>query len=309
MGEVRGVYGWAQVPGTCGELAQGLIGDRFLHITCPIDAWVTASASLTAGSGRITGLDDRPKARRAVSRMLDEWNVTERFDVCVTLTNPLPLGKGLASSTADISACCFAVAQALGRDLSVNTLARIAIAVEPSDGLFYPGIAVFDHRKGSWGTTVGQPPVPPLFVLAYDLGGEVNTVEFNRRHDIIEANRQKESLVRQAFAQIIKGIRSGNPASIGAGATLSARANQEILHKEALEELIGGVSSLGTVGVNIAHSGTALGLLLPYKHRSRIESVIKWTESRFPKWTPLGSYQLVGGGPRYHEQSGEGWAI
>ncbi|MZP28547.1 GHMP kinase [Heliobacterium undosum] len=297
------MFGQAQLPATCGELAQGLIGGRFLHLTCPIDAWVMASASLTQGSGCIEGLADRPKAARAVSTLLEFWNLAGRFDVRIDVDNPLPSGKGLATSTADICAAAFAVARALGRELAPAEMGRIAIAVEPSDGLFFPGIAVFDHRSGAWGKTVGMPPIPPLHILAYDLGGEVDTIEFNSRTDLLEANRQKEVAVRRAFALITQGLRIGDPGRIGEGATVSARANQSILPKEALDEIIGGISALGAVGVNVAHSGTALGVLVPDSRRHRIGAIAAWVEARFPQWSPLGHFRLVGGGPRFTETS------
>ncbi|MBM7867216.1 GHMP kinase [Heliobacterium gestii] len=300
------MYAQAQIPATCGELAQGLIGGRFLHLTCPIDAWVTASAYLTPGSGRIDGLADRPKAARAVNALLDLWSMAGCFDIRFHMDNPLPSGKGMATSTADICAAVYAVARALGRELTPAQMGPIAVAVEPSDGLFYPGIAVFDHRSGTWGKTVGMAPVPPLHILAFDLGGEVDTIEFNNRVDLLEANRQKEAAVRQAFAMITRGLRCGDPRRIGEGATLSARANQGILPKEALEEIISGVRAFGAVGVNVAHSGTVLGVIVPEGKHQRLSPITSWVESRFPHWNRLGCYRLVSGGPRFADASRQG---
>lgn len=305
------MQGWAQVPGTCGELAQGIIGRRFLHITCPINAWVTASATLIPGSGILYGLKERRKAQEAVSRLLNRWGMGQQYDVHITVENPLPIGKGMASSTADICACCFAVSAAIRQELTATEMSEIAISVEPSDGLFYPGIAVFDHRSGSWGKSVGLPPMPNLHILAYDLGGEVNTIEFNRRQDLVEENLKKEEMVRKAFTYILRGLRHGDPKQIGLGATLSSTANQSILLKDSLHELIQGSSALGGVGVNVAHSGTVLGVIIPGSHRHRVERIASWVEHRFPRWQPLGDYLLVGGGPRFisENQCWEGRAI
>ena len=51
---------------------------------------------------------------------------------------------------------------------------------------------------------------------------------------------------------------------IGKGATLSAFCNQSILHKSDLPRVLELSIKMGAVGVNTAHSGTVIGILLPY---------------------------------------------
>ena len=50
--------------------------------------------------------------------------------------------------------------------------------IEPTDGVMYPGVVSFYHRKVELGEIFG--PMPRLTVVAVDEGGEVDTIEYNR---------------------------------------------------------------------------------------------------------------------------------
>ena len=67
---------------------------------------------------------------------------------------------------------------AAGQPFSPESIASIALSVEPTDGVMFPGIALFDHRCGSIAESLGAPP--PMEVIVIDTGGTVDTLEFNR---------------------------------------------------------------------------------------------------------------------------------
>ena len=54
---------------------------------------------------------------------------------------PIPRGKGMASSTADISAALEAVCRSCDKRLCPRSFARLITAVEPSDRVHVSGIA------------------------------------------------------------------------------------------------------------------------------------------------------------------------
>ena len=99
---------------------------------------------------------------------------------------------------------------------------------------------------------------PPISILIFDLGGEINTLEFNSRNDLRLLNQSKEFEIKQALKMIKKGIHEGNSSLIGQGATLSAKANQKILYKPYLQEFIEINAKYDGIGVSIAHSGTII---------------------------------------------------
>ncbi|HZD60683.1 MAG TPA: hypothetical protein VE439_09570, partial [Anaerolineae bacterium] len=59
-----------------------------------------------------------------------------------------------------------------------------------------------------------------------------------------------------------EGVRTGNIRLIGEAATLSAVYNQNILPKIALTDIINVGRQKGGIGVNIAHSGTIIGMMV-----------------------------------------------
>jgi len=246
-----------RVPGTCGELAQGLLNGEHFHITCPIDLYAMATVDLARGSGRVVGPGDHPKACKSIELTLDFLHRKD-LDARLALTNPLLPGKGMASSTADVAAAAYATGLAVGVDLSPTQIASIAVRVEPSDGLMFPGIALFDHREGKLLKLLG--PTPAMRVLVLDFGGTVNTLAFNAIDRRAELQRL-EPWWKEAVALITSGVSSEDAGLVGAGATLSTLAHQQILPKPQLEPVLTFAREVGAVGVNVAHSGTVLGVL------------------------------------------------
>ena len=145
-------------------------GTHFL-ITCPIDMYSVATVEISRGDGGIRGPEDSPKACRAVQATLDFLGDTG-VESRLSLDSRLPRGKGMASSTADVAAAVAATAAALCEELSSAQLAEIALGVEPSDGVMFPDIAIFDHREGRIARSLGRSP--PMRVLILDFGGIVD---------------------------------------------------------------------------------------------------------------------------------------
>ena len=249
----------ARAPGSCGELAQGMLDGGYFLVSCPIDLYSTATVALSPGSGRVDAPVDAPKSRQAVELTLAHFGARD-VDARLSLSSPLPRGKGMASSTADVSAAIAATATALGMeaDMPPTQIAQIALQVEPSDSVMLPGIAILDHKQGSIARTLGAPP--PMRVVALDFGGGVDTLAFNgvNRDATLKCLQPEFS---EALALIEQGVRNGSAADIGAGATCSAVANQHLLYKPQLDAALQLARDVGAVGVNTAHSGTVLGLL------------------------------------------------
>ena len=250
--------GRAQAPGTCGELAQGMLRGDHVQVTCPIDLYSTASVELLEGTGKVCGPEDSPKARRGIELALAFFERAD-VDARLRLQSPLPRGKGMGSSTADVAAAVVATAEALSVHISPDDVARIALKVEPSDGLMLPGIALFDHRDGKVAQLLG--PAPAMRVLVLDFGGTVPTVSFNAVDRTVALKRLEPRLTK-ALDLITEGLRIGDVDLIGRGATLSAQLHQRVLPKPQLSQVLEFAQDMSAAGVNVAHSGTVLGVLL-----------------------------------------------
>ena len=289
-----GVKGRVAVPGACGELVQGTLdGEQPFLITCPIDRFSVAEVELTSEGRGWSCPPDTPKsvaALRAALAHLGRPEMGGQLRIC----SDLPRAKGMASSTADIAATVYALAEALGERVEPCEVARIAISVEPSDSLMFPGLALFDHRGGQVYEDLG--PAPPLKVVVLDFGGTVDTLAYNRRYraDLL---RKMVAGHQEALTAVKTGLRRGNLADIGYGATLSARVHQRILYKPQLETVIGLAREVGALGVNVAHSGTVIGVLLDPAHADG-PATTAYLAAHLPGLESISLHRMVGGGPR-----------
>lgn len=288
-------YGIALVPGSCGEIVQGTCEGRNFLVSCPVNWYSRVAVAVGEGVRSCVVPPGCFKAARAARLMLDALGYPA-YGVAVTVSSTLPVGKGMASSTADIAAACYAVAAALGIRLEPERVAQVALSIEPTDSTFCPGITLFDHVSGSFFEVLGPPP--PMGILALDFGGEVDTLEFNRRPDLPELNRLNEPDLARALSLVRLGIAGGDPRLVGEGATISALASQRILPKPGLEELVDFALGIGAYGVNVAHSGTVAGILLP-PGREGEEKLIRRVRERFPEVKGCYPLRLTEGGPRY----------
>ena len=278
-------------PATCGEIVQGTFNDINVHITCPINYYSKATAYRKVSPGVDIYPENRYKAKMASELTLQYLNANS--GVKIIIESDIPVGKGMASSTADIAASAQATALALGHYLSPHVISGIALAIEPSDGLFYPGIVAFDHVRGKYYQYLGESV--DLSIIAFDYGGEIDTITFNKRPDLPQKNRDKEHIIRKAYSLVKQGLMNNNLKLIGEGASLSALANQTIIYKPYLEEIIEMAIKKGAYGVNTAHSGTLIGILTK-SHSSLSNNLTEEILKHFPFLELRGKFSLVNGG-------------
>jgi len=279
-----------KAPGSCGELIQGSIDNEPFLVTCPIDVY----SEVTITSNINNKLDIGEKSKLAINHTLKHLNIDTKFDYFIKLVSSLPEGKGMASSSADISAICQAVALSFNKVLTADEISSIAASIEPTDGIFYEGIVKFNHITGRQQEFLGNPP--KLLIALFDIGGGIDTLSFNQRKDLQTLNRQKEKQVLEALTLVRKGIATNNIELIGQGATISSIANQKILYKPCLEAMIKIADECGAVGVNIAHSGTIIGLLFDMHQLSELAKSLSLTQKRCPQLSFLRTAHLISGG-------------
>lgn len=281
------------LPGTCGELVQGVIGGQPFLVSCPIDVYARVTVELASGVS-VVAPPDAPKAAAALRAALAYCGATA-LGGRLTLDSPLPRGKGLGSSTADVGGAIYATLRALGRQADPATVAALAVGVEPTDSSLFPGVALFDHRSGARCEPLG--PAPPLDVVVVDEGGTVDTLAFNRRdaQAILAAN---EPQVREALALVRRGLVERRSDLLGRGATLSAQAHQRVLPKRWLDAVVDAATEAGAVGVVAAHSGTVLGALVD-PARAPTARVLAVLRAAVPAGAVLFICRLADGGPRW----------
>lgn len=269
--------------GSFGELLQGartgpdqVIGeDRFL-VTLPVARWSMARFELRPpGSGFQVHPAGKTKAAAFVQTLLAELGVPGGG--VLQLRSTLPEGKGLASSSADLVATARAVTAAVQRRISLDRLAALLAAIEPTDGVLRPGIVVFDHRRGRYLGTLGA--LPALRVLAVDQGGVVDSVAYN--HLVAGYDEAERAEYDVLLARLGDAVARHDLTAVGAIATRSAELNQTRLPNHNFAALKAICRQVGGLGLVACHSGTMLGLLLDpadpaYRHR--LYDAVRMTE-------------------------------
>ncbi|MYA39579.1 MAG: GHMP kinase [Acidimicrobiia bacterium] len=281
----------ASAPGSCGELAQGMLEENLVMVTCPIDLFSTATVEISRGAGVVQGPGDSPKATMAVSRTLAHLGRTD-VNARLRLESPIPRQKGMAGSTADIIASIGAAAAALGEPIPVARQAELALSIEPSDGTMFPGVALFDHRTGLVARPLGEPPPMEVLVLEYPDG--VDTEAFNKT-DRRPALERRSHRFLEAFGLIAAGLETGDGVLIGLGATLDAVAYQDVFPNPYLETGLQLARAAGALGVNVAHSGTVLGLLF-LDDPEQVRWAADKARAAFSGLVSTRRHRLIGGG-------------
>src|SRR5665648_29451 len=250
----------ARCPGTCGEWVQGARQGIPFLVDCPINRFSEVRVSLNMHG---TGWDIPPAKTKAlqVLELLKQDLELPALSGKVEFLQQLPEGKGMASSTADITAVVAAALIALGEDPVPERLAHFALRIEPSDSVMFPGITDLEHVLRHKHRTLG-PSVPALF-LALDWGGAIDTRDFNAKPGLAEHYRRYEDEIAKAYGLAIEGIEQTDLEKLAAAGTISARCNQEINSKLQFYSLLSWVLEKGGLGVVSAHSGTLLAGVFP----------------------------------------------
>jgi L-threonine kinase len=262
MRDVIAPAGVGSANGTGGELVQGVLGDRDVMVTFPVQLPVTATAHRTPAPGVVVWPPCRHKARRAVETLRTAHLDPDGPGVLVQIASPIPVGKGMASSSADIVAACRAVAQLHGLDLAPHELSAIACGIEPTDGIMYDNPVAYDFMCGE----LLHDPARELDALAVviDSGTCLDTLALRRR----PYNPEERAALSEAYDLVLDGLAAGDLAAVGAAATASARINQRRVPKPDLEALLEVAEAYGGAGVATAHSGTILTLLFDAGRRA-----------------------------------------
>jgi uncharacterized protein involved in propanediol utilization len=200
----------------------------------------------------------KAKAATAARLTLDHLGFTG-WGGQLDLESNIEVGWGLGSSTSDVVAAIRAVAAATGTTLRSAAIAQLAVAAEvASDSIMFEDRAViFAHRAGDVLEDLGG-DIPPLLVVGFNsCANGVDTLAMppaDYSWSEVEAFRPLTGLLRRA-------VRRQDPQLLGLVATASARINERFLPKPGFESLVELVTAHGAVGVQVAHSGTVVGVL------------------------------------------------
>lgn len=245
--------------GTFGELLQGVLPDNNIDflVSFPITKY---SYATFYPDSRLLSVKMIPsfktKSLTLAERILAYYNLPSGG--ILKIDSHLPIGKGLASSSADLVACARAIDHAYDLKMTETDIQRFMMDIEPSDGVMHDGVVSFYHKKVQLKEFIGQ--IPQMTVVSIDEGGIIETLKFNR---ILKPFTEEDKIeYHYLLEHLTIAIREKNYEQVGQISTRSAEMNQKLLPKHTLKHIQEICKVVGGLGIIVAHSGTCIGILL-----------------------------------------------
>ena len=101
----------------------------------------------------------------------------------------------------------------------------------------------------------------------------------------------------EALKLVREGVLRGDPGLVGRGATISALAGHLPAASEWVERAASFAHEEGCAGINVAHSGTVVGILLDARLR-RSKPVYRRALQAFADAESVQHFRIIGGGVR-----------
>jgi L-threonine kinase len=245
--------------GTFGELAQGYrrrrdgAVDHFL-VTLPVE-----ELSSTAEVAARAGAPLPPKAHVAFTTACQLLGV-DPPELPPRLRSNIPVGKGFASSTADIVSVVAHTIERVAPHLDHTErhllIAEVNRRLEYGDYLLHRGITLCNQRSHH----IGKAFRTDLRwrIVGIDEGGHVDTADFHRRS---VPDQRKLAQYSDIYRRLWAALADSDSPRAAAIASESALLHQDVLPKRSLPHMLDIASDTAAHGVCVAHSGTLVGLI------------------------------------------------
>ena len=245
-------------PGSCGEFIQGMLDDKEYLVSYAVNLY--SKAIIEERNSNIR--KGPPKARKAIIEVFKHFNLEESDakNVSLQIKSHIPVGKGMASSTGDIGSTIKATLSLLNKSLRSDEISKIAAKIEPTDSIFIEDNCIFNPLKGEVLKRLGY--VDNLKVLVLEPNEVLNTIGIRSQSDYYEKKEKNKPFIKEAFRMLEEGFQKKDVGLIGKACTQSGILNENIHKKEGLSDIIRISNEYGAYGVNIAHSGTVIGIIL-----------------------------------------------
>ena len=240
-------------PASCGEFVQGFVNKEEYLSSYAIDLYSTAVVE-----EKLEDIILGPrKSRKAIEMVFENFNIPiqESKNISLNINSQIPTGKGMASSTADIGATIRATLSLIEKEMTSEEISKLAARIEATDSIFIEDVNIFNPLSGEVIKYLGK-------VLILEPNRTLNTKRIRSKPNYMETKLKNQILINEAFYLLEDGIRKNDLNLVGKACTISSLANENIHKKVGLNEIIEISKNYGAYGVNVAHSGTVMGILL-----------------------------------------------
>jgi uncharacterized protein involved in propanediol utilization len=269
--------GYAEVNGHHGELIQGMFEDedaqlRRALVSLPCRHLKSRATFKLHQSDRVS-VTPAPceKARRAAELTIAAF-APGAIGGNLVIDSNIPIGRGMGSSTADVLSSILAVLDCLGIEATSDEVMKIAVGAEIAcdSTLFKQQAVLFAHRDGLV-IEAFRKSLPPIDIISIDTTplATIDTLAFEPAlYDRceIETFRPLRVLLRNA-------IKHADAQLLGRVATASAWINERFLPKPHLKVIEAIGARHGAIGIQVAHSGTVVGLMFDATDNQSSENI------------------------------------
>ena len=245
-------------PASCGEFVQGIIKDKEYLSSYAIDRY-----SIVTLEERIEDVKKGPlKSRKAIEEVFKYFNLPKKElkHISIDINSEIPISKGMASSTADIGATIKATLNLIGKNLDEYEISRLATKIEPTDSIYIKENTIFNPLDANVIKKLGVLDTGKVLIL--EPNETLSTKYIRKKENYNKLKKQNKYIIEYAFKLLEEGIKKKDLNLIGQACTISSIANENIHKKKYLNEIMDISKEYGAYGVNIAHSGTVVGILL-----------------------------------------------
>lgn len=245
-------------PASCGEFVQGIVKDKEYLSSYAIDRY-----SIVTLEERIEDVKKGPlKARKAIEEVFKYFNLPKKElkHISIDINSEIPISKGMASSTADIGATIKAALNLIGKNLDEYEISRLATEIEPTDSIYIKENTIFNPLDANVIKKLGILDTGKVLIL--EPNETLSTKYIRKKENYNKLKKQNKYIIEYAFKLLEEGIKKKDLNLIGQACNISSIANENIHKKKYLNEIMDISKEYGAYGVNIAHSGTVVGILL-----------------------------------------------
>lgn len=245
-------------PASCGEFVQGVLDNEEYLSSYAINLFSVA----TLEEGKEVIHTGPKKSRRAMELVFEKFNipVDEIKKISLNINSQIPIGKGMASSTADIGATINATLSMLGKTLTGEEISKLAVKIEATDSLLLNRHSIFNPLTAEIKKYMGGISNAKVVILEPDDILDTKSIRMTPNYRMYKM--QNKEIIKKSFSLLDEGLDKNDLSLVGKACTYSSLANENIHKKPFLKEIIEISDKFGCYGVNIAHSGTVIGILM-----------------------------------------------
>ncbi|MGK0465137.1 GHMP family kinase ATP-binding protein [Clostridium sp.] len=254
-------------PGSLGEVIQGKAYGKELLLSCPVNLFTRV---MVFESILPVNKNKYPKCKKFMKNILESWGYIRSYDeLDIEIVSEIPIGKGFASSTADIMALYLSLLKLFERKYDEQDLINHTIGIEPTDSIIFPEMTLFDYKNGDFKEILGS--YLEFNVLVFEGQKVIDTVGFNKnvKCDLAE--------IEDLIPNLKQAVSERNIEKLANISSESILRNQYRLKYDILPIIKEIQIKTGGIGIIGAHSGDFLGII--YSENTMMKGVLNYGTS------------------------------